>query len=984
MIETLRKNANAVLDGSVDLKDFLEFLQQNKAALQRPAIDDMESKPGKEAAKLLEQYWDWTGLAKTLHDFADNIVNRAQDEYARDDDRALKAVRIASELVRAADMKDGNIHMRCGGVLRRLGRHYDSARELQRALDSISEPAKDAELQAYVICQLAEALRQDKQFDEALRRFEEFLSHPGSGTLSVLRPEVLRARAHTLSTLGRPQQAVQSARDAVAARRLVTDEDCRHWDVESLGLFLFDLGQIAARGGSLDEARQALAESVELRKTGKNKFEYALSLSELGFLCVQLSAEKEGARHLAEAIRIAESGPYNVESVEHWRAILAVIQGETALTGQFPTPPARISGSNEAFMWNARATQMIASRQFDLGTEVARKVLDFAMAQAEPVLEMSARSVIAGALMDTERWQEAQPEYQKIIRIADFIQEHRASATMRANLARAYLNNGQGQMAIYTLLAGMGILNIALDKAETAQIRQQIMSASLVLYEVYAHVAASSNSFVQLVDITEHTRAPNLLLWMTAAQRCEQIIASPALRADFEDTLKELRSCEVEMDRLGSFYGLTSSELDSFRRRRTAVRERIDHFFVQTGSAALPWNSTTAGTFSCLQVVNDAVDPGTVILALFCTNDGIAAAVLRREANEVLTAGGFVRWTRSEREKDLGPWFAEGGARTEGEIGIGSRELVPTRRVRGAFESQLAIVDERLLKPLLQLISPHSPHRLVVIPHRELAILPYWKLLDDCPSIEALTIAPSLNALSLCLSRKRDIGGPTLIVGDQTGTLPQANGEIDFVRSVRSSYAVGAASTPDDLIRASRDCTLLHIAAHGKFDSARPYDSGVVMSASSSAAQPFRSDVARPAERLTVADCMARLSMPACRLTIFSTCESGVGSQHAGGELIGLPNSMLVAGAKSVIASLWPVHDTAAALTMRLFYEIWSGGSGSVTSPATALRLARTRLKALTPEQIGNILGADAILPSGKNPFDAPIHSDAFCCFGSW
>jgi len=119
-------------------------------------------------------------------------------------------------------------------------------------------------------------------------------------------------------------------------------------------------------------------------------------------------------------------------------------------------------------------------------------------------------------------------------------------------------------------------------------------------------------------------------------------------------------------------------------------------------------------------------------------------------------------------------------------------------------------------------------------------------------------------------------------------------------------------------------------------------------------------------------------------LAILSTCESGMARQHGGGELVGLPNSLLVAGAKSVIASLWPVHDTATALLMHYFYATWEGGSGRESSPARALSGARHKLRTATRKDIRNVLGTTVNIPEGDIPFDHPIYSDAFHCFGSW
>jgi CHAT domain-containing protein len=119
-------------------------------------------------------------------------------------------------------------------------------------------------------------------------------------------------------------------------------------------------------------------------------------------------------------------------------------------------------------------------------------------------------------------------------------------------------------------------------------------------------------------------------------------------------------------------------------------------------------------------------------------------------------------------------------------------------------------------------------------------------------------------------------------------------------------------------------------------------------------------------------------------MAVLSACESGVPSIHGGGELTGLPNAFLLAGAQSVVASLWRVDDAATATLMYHFYDAFSGGSEDVPV-AKALSEARDRLASSTRKDIVQILGVDQRrLPSGDRPFDHPYYTDAFQCYGSF
>jgi CHAT domain-containing protein len=87
---------------------------------------------------------------------------------------------------------------------------------------------------------------------------------------------------------------------------------------------------------------------------------------------------------------------------------------------------------------------------------------------------------------------------------------------------------------------------------------------------------------------------------------------------------------------------------------------------------------------------------------------------------------------------------------------------------------------------------------------------------------------------------------------------------------------------------------MIHLACHGRFSASNPLGSGI-----------------RLADGwLTVRDIYA-LRLDADLVTL-SGCETGVNLVHAGDELTGLVRGFLAAGCRSVLVSLWRVHDESA------------------------------------------------------------------------
>jgi len=156
------------------------------------------------------------------------------------------------------------------------------------------------------------------------------------------------------------------------------------------------------------------------------------------------------------------------------------------------------------------------------------------------------------------------------------------------------------------------------------------------------------------------------------------------------------------------------------------------------------------------------------------------------------------------------------------------------------------------------------------------------------------------------------------------------------------------------------------------------------------------------AELLTTSDVLTADSMRRCGLAFLGACESGRTLTFDVDEAMGLPASLRIAGAATVIATLWPVSDLAALVFARLFYRRLVGVGDaaprvdvaalvngcradiarierddalSLLDPiagATADRVARAQLEAALGE-----------LRAGPGrPFAHPYHWAAFAVFG--
>src|SRR5579859_1402199 len=101
----------------------------------------------------------------------------------------------------------------------------------------------------------------------------------------------------------------------------------------------------------------------------------------------------------------------------------------------------------------------------------------------------------------------------------------------------------------------------------------------------------------------------------------------------------------------------------------------------------------------------------------------------------------------------------------------------------------------------------------------------------------------------------------------------------------------------------------IHLACHGLAELTNPQTSGVLFA-----------NGARLETRYLLDPAMAHFAR--LRLVVLSACRTAFMGAELPDEVVGLPSAWLQAGAKDVLASLWPVSDSVTVEFMKKFYEL--------------------------------------------------------------
>jgi len=259
------------------------------------------------------------------------------------------------------------------------------------------------------------------------------------------------------------------------------------------------------------------------------------------------------------------------------------------------------------------------------------------------------------------------------------------------------------------------------------------------------------------------------------------------------------------------------------------------------------------------------------------------------------------------------------------------------------WRTPLERLHVQLIAPLADAGLLAGRRRLIIVPHRELHYLPFAALLDRSTRparylVEQYDIGTTPSAAVWRQLAERPAPPPArtiLAVAPTPGTLPGTGAEARAIAKLYGSSArvlVGPEATRDAVTREAQGRDIVHLATLGVLNRQNPGFSYVAL------AEGPETD-----GRLEVHDVAAmRLS---ANLVVLSACQTGLGAGRAvdvppGDDWVGLVRAFQAAGARNVLATLWPVDDRRTAGLMTEFYRELVVGTSEVRALADAQRQA--------------------------------------------
>ena len=276
------------------------------------------------------------------------------------------------------------------------------------------------------------------------------------------------------------------------------------------------------------------------------------------------------------------------------------------------------------------------------------------------------------------------------------------------------------------------------------------------------------------------------------------------------------------------------------------------------------------------------------------------------------------------------------------EIGFSSEfpNRKPTQIGKDAVENAVGscsnVMECEIFKKWFQMLvgsvkDLYKGNNLIVVPDKCLFFTPFSALVDEngryLSDSYSIQITPSLHTLKCSMERSRDLKlGFALFVGNPEigkvslnekifvpNDLPNAAKEVEYLSKLFEAKAfLKSEARKDVVLELLGKASLIHIAAHGE-----PTRGEILLAPNSSSGQPCP-DVSKPESYLLTQRDIMSVSVKA-RFVVLCCCDTGQGKISSEG-VIGITRAFLAAGARSVLAALWPIHDSATKDFMKKFY----------------------------------------------------------------
>lgn len=353
--------------------------------------------------------------------------------------------------------------------------------------------------------------------------------------------------------------------------------------------------------------------------------------------------------------------------------------------------------------------------------------------------------------------------------------------------------------------------------------------------------------------------------------------------------------------------------IDETEARLSALRQDSARLLTQIRLQSPANASLVTVDVAPLEEIQSLLEPDTTLVKYFVTGDRTFVFILTRNSfNTVLL---------DIRREDL-------------------VETITLLRDVSILSDEVPLELQQLHQVLIEPLQSYlNTSRLTIVPHYILHYLPFAALTDGDRYLSdnyVVSLLPSANTLRY-LPETHDLSKPRLlalgnpVISASLSPLRYAEEEVEAIARLFNTQPLIGQTASESAVRSERgEASILHLAVHGEYNPINSLFSTLHLAADDD------ND-----GRLEVREIYGLDLTQSTNLVVLSACQTSIGQQNRGDEIVGLNRAFLYAGTPTVLSSLWNVDDAATAMLMEQFYQHLRNGS----DPATALQQAQQAIR---------------------------------------
>jgi CHAT domain-containing protein/tetratricopeptide (TPR) repeat protein len=825
-----------------------------------------------------------------------------------------------------------------GGVFSSLGQKPRALESAQRALQ-IAREDKNHLNESRALLSLGEIQDSLGDRQKALSHYNEALQVGMEANDQTWKPTILHNMASIYLDFGEIDKAMALFEKSIQVSRT-------EGEPEDAGLGLNGLAVISELQGEPLKALNYYQQALALARTIKDQSREAAVLVNIASLYASFNQLEQGLKA-------------NHEAVATFKAI-EDSSGESAALANIGDIHNRLGRPREALNWLNQALELqrvTGNRRGEAHTLLqigdtyrisgdlpkALGVYTDALALATAINERVEASIATGNLGLTYElqgnYQKASECYLRALPLIQSIGDHRGEATLLGNLGSHQEKMGNLKEAEEFYEQAIDAREQVRNSARLEEFKTEVAGASAELYAQVIALKIKLGKTAEAFELSERARARTLLDQMNNARIDMRKSANRQLIEQEQALRFELASLEKKI-REEMAHGCVPETCEPLKKRLEQGQQAYAETIIRLKANNPEYAELQGYAPISRNEIQRLLGPETTLLSYYVSANQTVIFVTTRNSFKA------VEVPVGEKElRNAASWF---------------RSFARTGNSEPASLKQL---DNWLIAPVRQYIK--TPF-VCVIPHGILHQLPFAALNDGKAYFgEQHTIyyLPAASLLPFVIKRARNVNRSMLAIAQAKAEGWPALHYVDQeARTLAQSYdgklfLTGQASKAE-FLRHAGDYDILHIAAHAELNTRSPLFSRILLAPDQNGSSGL--------EVREIYD----LNLSHTNLVVLSACETQLGAQSRGDDIVGLNRAFLYAGASSIIASLWRVDDQATSLLMRSFYTHLKQGMAK----AEALRMAQAETRRKYPNPYywaAFVLTGDAGLP-GVRHIDVP------------